>query len=126
MASFTVRLEDASLEAFDKQAESEGMGRETLVRHLMLNYVSRASDSAFAPKSRPCVIGLSLPPVSEEITKALELLHTLFSYVDGQPKSGEFEVICAGPKSGLTYDEAFIICQKRYFEVGWIYADAMN
>ena len=75
--------------------------------------------------NRPCIIGVGLPPDDQQAIKSgLEYLHSLFNHVDGKQEKEGFNVLCAGPKNGLTYDEAFILCQRRFFEVGWVYADA--
>jgi len=88
--------------------------------------VSILEESKVMAEHRPCIISIGLRPESEEIKSALEQLHSLFSYVDGAPFKGEFQVLCAGPLHGLSYDEAFILCQKKFFEVGWVYADAVQ
>ncbi len=73
---------------------------------------------------RPCIISIGLRP--DEVESALKPLLDLFSYVGSYPQEAEVQVLCAGPKHGLSYDEAFILCQKKFFEVGWVYADAMK
>ena len=74
---------------------------------------------------RACVISVGLPRRSSEIKAASEELRSIFKYVQGEPHKGEFNFICAGPRD-LTYDEAFIVCQQKYHEVGWVYADSVG
>jgi len=74
---------------------------------------------------RACVISVGLPSNSENIKAALSHLRDIFKYVSAEPEKGGMNVICAAPKD-LTYDEAFIICQKKYFSAGWVYADSVG
>ena len=74
--------------------------------------------------SRPAIISIGLRP--DEVESALKPLLDLFSYVGSYPQEAEVQVLCAGPKHGLSYDEAFILCQKKFFEVGWVYADMVK
>ena len=87
--------------------------------------VSIVEESKMSEHHRPCIISIGVAPGADR-SATLKELHELFSYVDGAPFKGEFQVLCAGPLHGLSYDEAFILCQKKFFEVGWVYADAVQ
>jgi len=73
--------------------------------------------------NRPCIISVDLP--DEEREKRLAHLREMFTWVliGEQAETHSPEALCAGPK-GLSYDEAFILLQK-YYDVGWVYADAV-
>ena len=114
------------LEADIKQlAEEHERSEHAEMITALREYVARQKEIKKVAEHQACVVSVGLPESSEEIKSALEHLRILFSYVDCRPVEGQLDAICAGPKNGLSYEEAFIICQRRYFDVGWVYADAV-
>ena len=75
--------------------------------------------------NHPCIISVALSP-DEENEKMIDHLRSMFGYVqiEKRVQGGAIEALCAAPK-GLSYDEAFILLQKKYYDVGWVYADAV-
>lgn len=89
-------------------------------------YIESESKKVSSSEKRACVISIGLPHGSSQSLKAdFQYLRDIFKYVSGNPRKSEINVICAAPKE-LSPDEAFIICQQKFHEVGWVYADSVG
>lgn len=128
-SQFNIRdMPERSLEQISQLCEWTGYTKTQMVliaiERLWLEAKKERENKMSSGERRACVISISLPSNSD-IRTAYKDLREIFRYVHGESQKCEMSVICAGPKD-LTYDEAFIICQKKYFEVGWVYADAVG
>jgi predicted transcriptional regulator len=116
-----------NLEADIKQlAEEHERSEHAEIITALREYVSRHKEIKKVAEHQACVICVGLLENSEETNSALEHLRSLFSYVDCLTTEDQLDAICANPKNGLSYEEAFIICQRRYYDVGWVYADSVR
>jgi hypothetical protein len=110
----------------NKLAELHHRSQHGELIHAIGQYIESEKLNMSKSTNRPCVISVGLPHGSSESLKAdFQFLRGIFKYVSGDPRKSEINVICASPKD-LSYEEAFIICQKRLFEVGWVYADTVG
>lgn len=99
---------------------------ETSIVELAVRQLEERQSRMSNNENRPCVIAVGFPNF-QEMREGQEFLKDLFSYVHGEMKGRNApETICAGPKSGLTYDEAFVIVNRKFPESGWVYADSVG
>lgn len=88
--------------------------------------VKKQRESKMSNQNRPCVIAVGFPSF-QEMKEGQEFLKEIFSYVHGELKGKNApESICAGPKNGLSYDEAFVIVNRKFPESGWVYTDSVG
>jgi len=107
---------------------SERLGiNETSIIELAVRQLEERTSSKMSntQESRACVIAVGAASHSDMLEQQT-FLKTLFKYVHGERYGrNPFETICAGPKD-LTYDEAFIIVNRKFPESGWVYLDALG
>ena len=125
MARFMLRLSDPVQTGMELLARGHDRSINKEIEQACKAWTERESEKEMSEHHRPCIISIGVAP-GADWKASLKELHELFSYVDGAPQKGEFQVLCAGPLHGLSYDEAFILCQKKFFEVGWVYADTVQ
>jgi hypothetical protein len=89
-------------------------------------YIESESKKVSNSENKPCVIAVGFPNF-QEMKEGQEFLKGLFNWVHGETKGKNApETICASPKSGLSYDEAFIIVNRKFPESGWVYAESVG
>ncbi len=88
-------------------------------------YIEKEKSLMSAQANGPCILSVECPPGEEEFRSALEVLRSLFGWVQIVDHP-QHSFLCAAPKNGLSYDECYILCQQRFGRmhgIGWVYAD---
>jgi hypothetical protein len=125
----SIRLNAKDKEILKTLTEHYGVNESDVIKVLLRDKereLQERQNQMSSAQSKPCVISVGFPSFPE-MKEGQEFLKELFNWVHGEMKGKNGpETICAGPKNGLSYNEAFAIVNHKFPESGWVYADSVG
>lgn len=125
MPQFNIRdMPEGSDQQLSDLAQWTGQTKTQVVLIALDRYWLAKKQERDAKMSEQYVIGVEFETYKDRKAATPELEKLFENVTRRETKNQGIHVICSKP-IGKTYDEAFEICRKKWYECGWINADSL-